>query len=80
MIFIIIIINVFGPFSRIFWFFLYYVQRVMFIWLVYTFCRPGDQYLSCVLTDYYFVFIRIVRRKVIWYLYYDLSNFFYLEI
>jgi len=43
------------------------VKCVMFVRLVYIFCRPDDQYLSCVLIDYYFVLIR--------YLYYDFSIF-----
>jgi len=42
---------------------------------VYIFCYPDDQYISCVLVAYYFVFIQIIRGKVIQYLYYDLSIF-----
>jgi len=40
--------------------------------LNFSYC-PDDQYLLCVLVAYYFVFILIVRGKVIRYWYYDLS-------
>jgi len=53
----------------------------VFLWFVLThICCPDDQYLSCVLIENYFVFIRIIRGKVFRYLYCGLSFFLLLNI